>query len=312
VTVLLVASAGGHLTQLHLLAASMDPSPQPRVWVTYDSPQAASLLADEAVVSGYSPTTRNIPNAIRNYRLAKRILATSAVSRVVSTGGGIAVPFMISARRRGIGCHYIESATRLRGPSLSGRMLERVPGVQLYTQHRGWDRPRWRYAGSVLDRFDSVIGTGTAVRRILVTLGTHTYAFPRLVEGVLRLLSGDEELIWQVGATTGHDLPGEVHSALSSARMGELLRSVDVVIGHAGMGTALSALMAGKVPVLVPRRKDRGEHVDDHQAALAEELQRRGLAVTGDADQLTREALETAASSTVRTTEARPFRLSEG
>ncbi len=48
---------------------------------------------------------------------------------------------------------YIESAARATGPSVTGRLMARVPGVQRYAQYRAWATGRWRYGGSVFDAF---------------------------------------------------------------------------------------------------------------------------------------------------------------
>jgi UDP-N-acetylglucosamine transferase subunit ALG13 len=74
------------------------------------------------------------------------------------------------------------------------------------------------------------------------------------------------------------------------------MRSADVVVAHAGVGTAITALSAGKCPVLLPRRKRHGEHVDDHQVDIARALGSRGLAVVADADEVSMDDLALAAS----------------
>ena len=62
--VMLVGSAGGHLAQLIRLAPWWETCT--RTWVTFDKPDARSLLADEDVVWAFHPTTRNVPNLLRN------------------------------------------------------------------------------------------------------------------------------------------------------------------------------------------------------------------------------------------------------
>ncbi len=47
--------------------------------------------------------------------------------------------------------------------------------------------------------------------------------------------------------------------------------SADVVVTHAGVRSILLATNAGHVPIVVPRLKDLGEHVDDHQMDLIRE-----------------------------------------
>lgn len=299
---LLVASAGGHLTQLLALQDALGVSSR-RLWITYDSAQGRELAGSERVIFGHGPSTRNARAAVRNAFLARRILAAEPVNRVISTGAGIAVPFLVLAASRGLGARYVESATRTEGPSLSGRILERVPGVVCAAQWP-WDRPGWQQAPSVFDGFrPEPVPDEPAVeggRRILVTLGTHRhYRFDRLVAQVARVVRADDTVVWQVGATPPPRGAATVVDDLTPAQFDDLLEGCDVVIGHAGLGTALSALRKGKRPILVPRRRVHGEHVDDHQGALAAALHSRKLALAREADAVTREDVMLGASWTV-------------
>jgi len=81
----------------------------------------------------------------------------------------------------------------------------------------------------------------------------------------------------------------------------QAIGEADVVVAHAGVGTALAALEVGKCPVLVPRRLVHGEHVDDHQTQIATELGSRGLAVSAEADDLTLGHLLAASATRVMT-----------
>ena len=313
---LAVASAGGHLQQLIMLLPRL--SAGALSWVTYDVPQTEALLAGQQVFHAHYPTTKHLPNAARNYSLARRILRHHAVERVISTGAAVAVPFIVEARRNGIPCHYIESATRLTGPSLSGRLLERVPGVHRYWQSGAWERRGWAPGPSVFDGFEveeesasSTAAGDPGIRRAVVSLGTHRFPYPELVRRVRQLLPAEEtDVYWQLGGTPDTwGLPGRVVTQTTSDVLDAEIRDADVLVGHAGVGLALTALSLGKVPVMVPRRRARREHTDDHQAELARELGRRGLAVTAEVGKLTREHLERAATLVATKREASPFNL---
>jgi hypothetical protein len=149
-SILLVCSCGGHLLQLMGLREAWEPFP--RVWVTFDKPDARSLLAGEQVVYGHGPTNRNIPNLLRNLRLAARLLRRVRPSLVLTTGAGLAVPFAWIAYLRRIPVVYVESLTRIEQLSTSGRMIAPV-AERLYVQ---WpelaDRVRdARYVGQLLE-----------------------------------------------------------------------------------------------------------------------------------------------------------------
>jgi UDP-N-acetylglucosamine:LPS N-acetylglucosamine transferase len=121
---LLVCSSGGHLLQLVGLQDAF--GAYERLWVTFDKPDARALLEGERVVHAHGPTNRNVPNLLRNLRLARRLLASERPCAVVSTGAGVAVPFAWLARMTGIPVVYVESVTRIDGLSLSGRLIKPV------------------------------------------------------------------------------------------------------------------------------------------------------------------------------------------
>lgn len=117
---MLVCSSGGHLAQLHRLEPWW--SLHERTWVTFAGAQADSLLAGEMVIPAFSPTTRNVPNAIRNLGLAIRLLRRERPDVVVSDGAGVAFPFFVMARVLGIPTVYLEVYDRISRPTVTGRL----------------------------------------------------------------------------------------------------------------------------------------------------------------------------------------------
>jgi UDP-N-acetylglucosamine:LPS N-acetylglucosamine transferase len=148
VDVLLVCSAGGHLLQLRLLADAWQE--MPHAWVTLEREDARSLLAGETVFYAFWPTTRHIPNLLRNLRLAWTLLRMLRPRVIVTTGAGVAVPFAWLGRFMGAKVVYIESLTRIAEPSLSCRLIGPIAD-RIYVQ---WPElrqnvPRARYVGKV-------------------------------------------------------------------------------------------------------------------------------------------------------------------
>ena len=308
-TTLLVATTGGHLAQLVDIAGRITAGGDgARLWVTHSHAQSRSLLDGEEVVYVPYVGVKDVPGVLRNLPVAHRLLTERHLTRVVSTGSGIALAFLPYLAARGIPSHYIESAARVTGPSLSGRLLRSAPRVRVYTQHRELARGPWRYGGSVFDGFEAVQTTGTAViRRAVVTLGTAgEFPFRRLLDALVPLLGDDGaleretsdavETIWQTGSTPTDGLDITARSWISPAELGAAMTRGDVVVSHAGTGSALAALRAGRCPVLVPRESARGEIGDDHQEQVARELEGRGLALCRRVDELTVDDLRLAAS----------------
>jgi beta-1,4-N-acetylglucosaminyltransferase len=148
VDALLVCSTGGHLLQLVALREAW--AGHAHAWVTFDKSDARSLLAGERVYHAHGPTNRNVPNLLRNFALAWRVVSRTRPRVIVTTGAGVAVPFAWIGRVRGARVVYVESFTRITGPSLSCRLIAPV-AERIYAQ---WPElvqalPRARYVGNV-------------------------------------------------------------------------------------------------------------------------------------------------------------------
>jgi UDP-N-acetylglucosamine--N-acetylmuramyl-(pentapeptide) pyrophosphoryl-undecaprenol N-acetylglucosamine transferase len=311
-TTLLVASTGGHLNELLQLAPRLEPRDDDVVWATNDSIQSRSLLAGAEVVYVPYHGSRNLPLTALTGARASSLLRRARPDRVVSTGSSIALSFMLPARALSIPCHYIESGTRVTGPSVTGRVLAKVPGVHCYTQHPVWAGGAWSYAGSVLDGFTPrAVMSPPRIDRVVVVLGSWRQPFRRLVERLVEVLPSEAEVLWQTGHTAVDDLVPDARPWVPAKELQASLREADVVITHAGMGATMDALAAGRLPVVVPRLAAHGEQIDDHQVELATELDRLGLAVVRFPQDLTLADLHTAASRRVEQSATAPgLRLS--
>jgi UDP-N-acetylglucosamine transferase subunit ALG13 len=300
---LLVASTGGHLSELYDLAPRLTGVEPPFHWITFVTPQSEALLAAEAVTWARYTGQRDFRGVLRNLPLANRLLDRSTIGAVVTTGAAIAGSFLPLARLKGIDAHYIEGIARTDGPSFTGKALRAVPGVHFYTQWATWEDARWRFRGSVFERFtvDAHQAAAADLHRVVVMLGTMPYSFRRLVDRLLQILPEDVHVTWQVGATPVDDLPIEAVSTMAPAELDAAIDAADLVVGHAGGGSALQVMRAGKCPVLVPREAAHDEHVDDHQLQIARELPALGLAVGARVHELTLAHLLRAAGTRVRT-----------
>lgn len=278
-TAILVAASGGHLSQLIELADRIEGVGQDRLWVTFDSPQSRSMLKGESTHFIGAVEERDILGMVRSVGDARRLFASIDVTSVISTGSGVALSFLPLAALKGIPSHYIESAARVDRPSLTGRLLSLVPRVQLYRQYPVPANSKWRYVGSVFDGFEQRSQPVSRVRRIVVMLGSGVHSFRRLVDRLVSILPSDVDVLWQTGSTPVSDLQLSARPLLPANELQLAVAQADVVISHAGCGSALLALNAGKYPILVPREPSSGELVDGHQIELAEFLDHRELAL---------------------------------
>lgn len=114
---------------------------------------------------------------------------------------------------------------------------------------------------------------------ILVTVGTHTQGFERLVRAADELARDiEEQVVIQYGVS--QYIPAHAVAAqwFSYAQIMELTEKARVVIGHAGSGTVITTLLKNKPLIIAPRLSKFFEHIDDHQLELASVLQASGRA----------------------------------
>lgn len=114
---------------------------------------------------------------------------------------------------------------------------------------------------------------------IFVTVGTHEQPFDRLIKCVDCLKRDgiiQEEVIVQTGFSTYEPAYCTWQKLLPYR---EMLKNVDqarIVITHGGPASFIMPLQRGKTPIVVPRQKRFGEHVNDHQVeftkAVAEQM----------------------------------------
>lgn len=122
---MLVCSSGGHFKAMQELSGFWKPFSE-LAWVTFRTAATEAELEpyENRRYWAYSPTNRNIPNLIRNLILAFKVLRDERPDLVVSTGAGVAVPFLLIARFvYGSKVVFVESKTRLQELSLSARIL---------------------------------------------------------------------------------------------------------------------------------------------------------------------------------------------
>jgi beta-1,4-N-acetylglucosaminyltransferase len=144
---MLVCSSGGHLSQLYKLEPWW--REHDRLWLTFRKADSLSLLEGEPVVWAHHPTTRNLGNLLRNLRLAWRVLADFRPDVVVSTGAGVAFPFFLLARLRGVRTVYVEVYDRIDSATLTGRLCYPLSDLFLLQ----WEeQQRWYPRGVVIGR----------------------------------------------------------------------------------------------------------------------------------------------------------------
>lgn len=116
---------------------------------------------------------------------------------------------------------------------------------------------------------------------ILVSVGSTRFPFARMHHLVndLAILSPGETIFYQSGCHTPNRAPANVtvHDYVSQNILLEHMKRAQIIICHGGPGTIYQALSFGTVPWVLPREKQYGEHLNNHQVTFCTYMHKRGL-----------------------------------
>lgn len=113
---------------------------------------------------------------------------------------------------------------------------------------------------------------------IFVTVGTHEQPFDRLLKCVDKMIEEKkikEEVIVQKGYTDYEMKNCKSYKLIGYDEMQQYIKDARIVITHGGPASFLNVLSYNKIPIVVPRRKEFNEHVNDHQFDFAKQVEER-------------------------------------
>lgn len=114
---------------------------------------------------------------------------------------------------------------------------------------------------------------------VLVLLGTQQNQFNRLLEKIEELIEDGtikEEVIVQAGVTKFESKHMKQFDLISKNEIEDIKKESSYVITHGGVGSIVSCLKMGKKVIAVPRLAKYGEHVNDHQIQIIENMEQKG------------------------------------
>lgn len=117
---------------------------------------------------------------------------------------------------------------------------------------------------------------------LLMTVGTQKFRFDRLLRKMDTLIEQGiikDKVIAQIGYSNYHPLYYSYTDFISEKEFNILIEKSDILITHGGVGTVIKGLLCKKRVIIVPRKKEYGEHIDNHQFEIGEEFSKRGYTV---------------------------------
>jgi UDP-N-acetylglucosamine transferase subunit ALG13 len=121
----------------------------------------------------------------------------------------------------------------------------------------------------------------------VVLVGNRKEPFNRLLDAVAQIAFDlPQPVVVQFGNTPFGNPACQCHAFFDRDTLSSLIETSQVVICHAGAGCVIDILRAGRMPVVMPRRRAFGEVIDDHQSEFAAMLleAQKAIVVHGASD----------------------------
>ncbi|MGE7605374.1 PssE/Cps14G family polysaccharide biosynthesis glycosyltransferase [Peribacillus frigoritolerans] len=111
---------------------------------------------------------------------------------------------------------------------------------------------------------------------IFVTVGSQKFQFNRLLEEIDHLVRKNflksNEIYAQIGYSTYEPKLYSFKQFLNKEEFLEVMEKSAIIITHGGTGSIINGVKMEKKVIGVPRMKEFGEHVDNHQIEIIEQF----------------------------------------
>ena len=273
----LACSSGGHLSEMMELKEVY--GRYNHFFVTYRSADTIELAEKEKVHFLTNPRRHPILIILNILQSFKRFIKEKP-DIVMTTGAGVALPMCYIAKLYRKKLIFIESFCRVETPSLFGKLIYPIANLTIvqwepllkYYKEAKYGGPIFNFSGDNVDK-------NKIKNQIFVTVGTLSTGFDRLLKEIDMLIEKrviQEKVIAQIGSSKYTPKNYEWFRFTSKEVYWNTMKESKIVITHGGVGSITTALKFNKRTIVVPRRKEFGEIVNDHQLEIARELERQG------------------------------------
>ena len=127
-SIAIVASAGGHLVEAIKATSSL--RGYPRFYVTFQVPHIQEYLAGEECFFVNFPRF-SFRGYAQNFVQSTRVYLRKKPAVIITTGGGVAVPFCLVGWMFGSKIIFVESGSRVVYPSRASKVLYRIAHLSI-------------------------------------------------------------------------------------------------------------------------------------------------------------------------------------
>ena len=117
---------------------------------------------------------------------------------------------------------------------------------------------------------------------VFLTLGSQKFQFNRLLKAMDDFISNsviNTEVFAQIGYSDYMPQHYSYEAFLDRESFAQWEEKADIVLTHGGTGAIIGAVKKGKKVIAIPRLKQYGEHVDDHQLQIIDQFKELGFII---------------------------------
>jgi UDP-N-acetylglucosamine transferase subunit ALG13 len=285
--VLVIASAGGHLTQAMCAVSKI----KHLYLVTNKNTLENSIFKKTFTIKD---TQHNIFIHLLNVFYALYLLLLLRPTAVFSTGGPICLPFALICKLFNKKYVHLDTLSRVTELSNSARFIHKYNlASNLFVQWKSVaEEYNLPYIGKCFDilnenSYQPILLTPSEKLKIFVTVGTNQYAFSRLFDELEKQpLYHSDKIQWII--QNGHSIltkkpPNSIiRDFVTRTEMENYTKEANLVISHCGIGSINLMLAYQKRVLFVPRLAKYNEFSDDHQLQIASEIENNLFTVADD------------------------------
>lgn len=269
----LICSHGGHLTELLYLIEAFNE--HDIFFVTYDNIRTRNLGYRKYLFPNFGEKPYKM---FLNFPKIINILLKENPDVIISNGAEIAIPFFYLGKFIGKKTIFIECYTRIDTPTITGKLVYPVSDTFLVLWPEMLEKygKKAQYWGGMFDLENIKIFKKEENEGIFVITGMHS-DFERLVKKVDEVAKQiNEKFLIQLGNTKYIPKNCDYFKFKDYDEIKNIISDSKLVICQGAM-TLMDAMILGTPILTVPRLKEYGEHLDNHQLIFVEKLESNGL-----------------------------------
>lgn len=272
----LVCSHGGHLTELLYIMQTFEDHEV--FFATYDSERTRAMNHRKYLFPNFGEKPLKM---LKNLPRILNIMSKEKPDVIISNGAEIAIPFFFLGKLFRAKTIFIECYTRISEPTITGKLVYPLADLFLVLwpdllKKYGKKAQYWGGLFEIIEKQE--LSSSHRGEFIFVTVGMHYAGFERLIRKMDEVAGKvNEKVVMQIGNTQYEPINAEYFKFKDSDNeIREYMRKARLVVCPGAM-TILDSLIEGTPVIAVPRLRDYGEHLNNHQLIFAKKLEDLGL-----------------------------------